>query len=116
MLLPVLVVMSLQATSPTADAPAERSGRELKIDFQLDAAFFSSADTNGDGALNLTEFTAEIDRRIDAAIARDPEAQKKIGVNERAKMREGMIAPGFRGFDKNSDNSLTKDEVKILSK
>lgn len=49
-------------------------------------------------------------------IAGDAEAQRKIKPADRAKMREGMIAPGFRGMDKNSDGLLTKDEVKSFSR
>lgn len=116
MLQPLLLLMLSQAATLPTSETVEPAGRQLKLDVQLDGAFLRSADTNRDGALNLAEFTAEFDRRIDAMIARDPAAQRKLGPNERSKMREGMIAPGFRGLDKNSDNLLTKDEVKSLQK
>lgn len=116
MLSTVLLLVSFQAAASGQMKPEPRSGREIKMDVQLDAAFLSSADTNHDGALDLKEFTAEFDRRIDAMIAGDAEARRKIKSADRAKMREGMIAPGFRGMDKNSDGLLTKDEVKSFSR
>lgn len=112
----LLLLLSLQAAASPAVQPEPRSGREIKMDVQLDAAFMAAADTNHDGALDLKEFTDEFDRRIDAMIAGDPEAQRKIKAANRAKMRESMIAPGFRGMDKNSDGLLTKDEVKSLAR
>ncbi|MBW6530466.1 hypothetical protein KZ820_06935 [Sphingomonas sp. RRHST34] len=116
MLSAVLLLVLLQAAATQAANPESRFGREIKMDVQLDAAFLAAADTNHDGALDLNEFTAEFDRRIDAMIAGDVEAQRKIKPADRAKMREGMIAPGFRGMDKNSDGLLTKDEVKSFSR
>ncbi len=116
MLSAVLLLVSLRAAETQAANPEPRSGREIKMDVQLDAAFLAAADTNHDGALDLREFTAEFDRRIDAMIADDAEAQRKIKPADRAKMREGMIAPGFRGMDKNSDGLLTEDEVKSFSR
>lgn len=116
MLTAVLLLVSLQAGATGPGAPEPRSGREIKMDVQLDAAFLAAADTNHDGALDLKEFTAEFDRRIAAMIAGDDEAQRKIKPADRAKMREGMIAPGFRGMDKNSDGLLTRDEVKSFSR
>ena len=82
------------------------------MDMQLDAAFLASADANHDDALSLSEFQAEMDRKIDAKFAGNSAAQRRFGPEQRTTIREKMIAPGFRGLDKNSDGLLTKDEVK----
>ena len=110
------LLILLQAASGAAPTASGSPQRELKMDMQLDAAFLASADANRDGALSLSEFQAELDRRLDAKIAGDPAAQKKIGAEQRVAIRERMMAPGFRGMDKNSDGLLTKDEVKSFAR
>lgn len=113
----MLTIVLLLATqvAPTTTTPSDRQ-HELKVDMQLDAAFFAEADQNGDGGLSLEEFVAGMDKRIDAAIAGNPAAQKKITPDNRAMMREKMLAPAFRGFDKNSDGILTLAEIRSAAK
>lgn len=108
-MLAAVLIVSLQVTPPAPVAGGAQ--RELKMDMQLDAAFLAAADTDRNGALSLDEYQAEMDRRLDAAIARNPAAKAKIGPEQRSAIREKMLAPSFRGFDKNSDRSLTRDEV-----
>ena len=97
---------------PAAEATLSGSRRALP---RWPAAFLAAADTNGDRALSLDEFERALDRRGDAAIAANPAAQKKIGPNERVKMRTNMMAVAFRGLDKNSDGVLDASEVKSLA-
>ncbi|PVX30502.1 hypothetical protein [Sphingomonas pokkalii] len=113
-MLNLALLLALQAVSnpPTPSAPQH----ELKVDMQLDAAFFAAADKNGDGGLSLDEFVGGMDRRIDAAIATNPAAQKKITPDQRAAIREKMLAPAFRSFDKNSDGILTLAEITAAGK
>jgi len=108
MLIVALLVALQAAATPSTPGDAQH---ELKVDMQLDAAFFAEADKNGDGGLSLDEFVADMDRRIEAAIAANPAAQRKITPEHRAMMREKMLAPAFRGFDKNSDGVLTLAEI-----
>jgi hypothetical protein len=105
------LLLALQAVTNTAP-PAQGDPRhQLTVNLQVDADFLSEEDKNGDGALSLDEYVAALDRRLDAAIAANPAAQKKVTPEHRAKMREGMMAPSFRGLDKNSDGRLTIDEI-----
>lgn len=109
------LLLLLQAVPGTPSPAPGDPKHELKIDMQLDATFLAAADTNHDGALSLNEFEAEIDRRLDVQIAGNPAARQKIGPEQRAGIREKMIAPGFRGLDKNADGLLTKEEVKSFA-
>jgi Ca2+-binding EF-hand superfamily protein len=61
---------------------------------------FSMADTNGDGALDASEFKAFIDA---AAAAGKPKAAKVKANN--------MYAMAFSRVDKNGDGQITKKEV-----
>jgi Ca2+-binding EF-hand superfamily protein len=108
----LLVVAQVAQNVPPPPDPQH----ELKVSMDLDAAFFAEADKNGDDGLSLDEFVAGMDRRIDAAIAANPAAQKKITPENRVAMREKMLAPAFRSFDKNSDGILTLAEITPAAK
>jgi len=110
-----VILLVVAQVAQNAPAPGDPQ-RELKVNMDLDAAFFAEADKNGDGGLSLDEFVAGMDRRIDAAIAANPAAQKKVTPENRATMREKMLAPAFRGFDKNSDGILTLAEITPAAK
>jgi hypothetical protein len=110
------LLLALQVAANTMP-PAQGDPRhQLTVDLQVNADFLAEEDKNGDAALSLDEFVAALDRRVDAAIAANPAAQAKITPEYRAKMREGMMAPSFRGLDKNSDGRLTLDEVHAAAK
>jgi Ca2+-binding EF-hand superfamily protein len=115
-MLTAALLLALQAATTTTPPAQQDPRRELQVNMQLDAAFVTESDRNGDGALSSDEFVAAMDRRIDAAIAANPAAQKKITLAHRVKMREAMMEPSFRGFDKNSDGLLTIAEIESRAK
>lgn len=112
----MLTLILLVVAQTAQNVPPTDPQHELKVRMDLDAAFFAEADRNGDGGLSLDEFVAGMDHRVDAAIAANPAAQKKITPENRVAMREKMLAPAFRSFDKNSDGILTLAEITPAAK
>jgi hypothetical protein len=106
----ISLLLAAQSAPATAPTPASDPKHELQINTQIDAAFIAAADLDHDGALSLPEFQRAMTARIDAAIAANPEAQKKIRPDQRQTVQEVIVAL-FKSFDANADGRVTLAEV-----
>lgn len=84
-------------------APFTASAQEGKPKGGKQAAAFAAADKNGDGKLNLAEFTEFAQARMDAAAAKTKFAEldaDKDGFVTKEELRAGMRGQGKKGAEK----------------
>lgn len=108
-MLAIGLLIALQAaTPPGAEA---KPNSELKLHFELDQAFFESADRNHDDVLTPDEFAGELRRQLNREIAATPGADAKLTPAKRIEMVEQLAGTMFRVIDANSDQRLTYAEM-----
>jgi hypothetical protein len=102
------------AVTPPPYTAAEPT-RQVKVNFNMDEAFFRRFDADSDGALEAPEFEKAMDAQMEAALASEPKARANLTADKRAKIGEA-VGNMFRSLDKNADGKLTPAEVRPAPK